>query len=340
MSGCNIIPPPQPQPRAVNSASVTVQPGDTVQAIARRYNVPTADLIAANNLRPPYTLQAGQELRLPQPRIHLVEAGDSLYALALRYGVEMEDIARLNNLGPPYRILIGQRLRLPLGSGSATAVAERPVAPPLPPAGRSAGAAPVASVEPAQGPVPARAPLRTVQPSQQVVTATAPPPAPTASAPTPEPAEPASVTAPPPAPAVTGAVPPQAGEGFQWPLVGPIGTSFGATANGQKNDGINILAERGTEVRAAENGVVAYTGNEVRGFGNLLLIRHAGGWVTAYAHLEQILVNRGQTVAAGDVVATVGSSGSVAAPQLHFEIRRGSLAVDPLGQLPPMPARL
>jgi murein DD-endopeptidase MepM/ murein hydrolase activator NlpD len=110
-------------------------------------------------------------------------------------------------------------------------------------------------------------------------------------------------------------------------------SSFGAKAGGLRNDGINILLRKGTPVRAADHGVVAYTGNELRGFGNLILVRHGGGWVTAYAHTATISVNVGQTVRRGQVLARAGSSGGVGRPQLHFEIRRGRTAVDPLSHL-------
>jgi murein DD-endopeptidase MepM/ murein hydrolase activator NlpD len=104
---------------------------------------------------------------------------------------------------------------------------------------------------------------------------------------------------------------------------------FGAKAKGLHNDGINIATRRGVLVRAADNGVVAYAGNELRGFGNLLLIKHSGGWVTAYAHNQVLLVKRGQTIKKGQSIARVGSTGTVNKPQLHFELRKGKLAVDP-----------
>jgi murein DD-endopeptidase MepM/ murein hydrolase activator NlpD len=117
--------------------------------------------------------------------------------------------------------------------------------------------------------------------------------------------------------------------GFVWPVNGKVVSRFGAKAKGLHNDGINISTRRGTPVRAADNGVVAYAGNELRGFGNLLLIKHSGGWVTAYAHNETLLVKRGQRIKKGQPVARVGSSGTVNSPQLHFELRRGKRAVDP-----------
>jgi murein DD-endopeptidase MepM/ murein hydrolase activator NlpD len=132
-------------------------------------------------------------------------------------------------------------------------------------------------------------------------------------------------------PAAPAAVPrpPPARGGFVWPLQGKVISSFGAKSKGLHNDGINIAARRGTSVRAAENGVVAYAGNELRGFGNMLLIKHAGGWITAYAHNEKLLVKRGDKVSRGQIIARVGSSGSVTKPQLHFELRKGKQAVDP-----------
>ena len=104
---------------------------------------------------------------------------------------------------------------------------------------------------------------------------------------------------------------------------------FGTIGKGLQNDGINILARRGTPVRAVQNGVVAYAGNELRGFGNLLLVKHSGGWISAYAHNSELLVRTGQNVRRGQVISKVGRTGSVDKPQLHFELRRGNRAVDP-----------
>ena len=120
---------------------------------------------------------------------------------------------------------------------------------------------------------------------------------------------------------------------FAWPLKGRVISRFGAKKGGLHNDGVNIAVKRGTKVRAAENGVIAYSGNELRGFGNLLLIRHADGYTSAYAHVGDLLVKRGQMVKRGQVIARAGSTGNVSIPQLHFEIRKGVKAVDPLKYL-------
>lgn len=104
---------------------------------------------------------------------------------------------------------------------------------------------------------------------------------------------------------------------------------FGPRKGGYRNDGINIAASKGTAIRAVENGVVAYTGNQLQGFGNLVLIKHSGRWMSAYAHGSVILVKRGQIVRRGQIIARVGTSGNVTRPQLHFELRRGDEPVDP-----------
>ena len=116
---------------------------------------------------------------------------------------------------------------------------------------------------------------------------------------------------------------------FRVPLQGTVISSFGPKEGGLHNDGINIAARSGAPIVAAENGVVVYTGNELRGYGNLLLIRHSGGWVSAYAHTSKFRVKPGQKVKQGDIVAEVGQTGNVDRPQLHFELRKGTRAVNP-----------
>jgi murein DD-endopeptidase MepM/ murein hydrolase activator NlpD len=128
---------------------------------------------------------------------------------------------------------------------------------------------------------------------------------------------------------------PHTGLGFQWPVRGNILVGYGPGASGTQNDGINIGAPSGAPIHAANDGVVAYAGNELRGFGNLILVKHADGWTTAYAHCETLLVKRGDRVKRGQEIARVGQTGSVGEPQLHFEIRRGSRALDPMSYLPP-----
>ncbi len=299
----------------------TAQRGDSVYGVARRYGVPIRALIDANDLQPPYRLVLGQRLQIPTALTHRVARGETLYSISRRYGVDMRELARVNDLGEPYTIVAGQRLQISSGS-TQMAAGERPRQPERSePPSQSAGDTPspspsdqassdtaVQSVDAAGlPPIPGRKPGAGTQTR-------------TASAPA---ATPGEIPQP----------PPRAGSRFVWPVQGEVIQRFGSQDGGLHNDGINIAAARGTAVRAADNGVVAYVGNELRGFGNLLLIKHADNWVTAYAHVDTILVDRGEQVQRGEVVGRVGNSGSVSRPQLHFEVRRGTKAVDPLEQL-------
>lgn len=277
--------------------AVVVQRGDTIYGLSRRYGVPVRDIIEANTLEPPYVLHVGQQLTLPRPRVHVVQRGDTLSQVARAYGVDMNAMARINRLDPPYLIQVGQRLQVPS--------ADSPSAAPVQMASASGSRAQIAL--PTHKPTPlAREIERQARPST-VGAYTPPPPRAT-----------------PPAP------PARAAGSFAWPVAGEVVSTFGPKGNGTRNDGINIRAPRGTPVRAAENGVVVYAGNELRGFGNLLLIKHEGDLMTAYAHNELFVVARGDTVQRGQTIARVGSTGNVSEPQLHFEIRRGSRAVDPM----------
>jgi murein DD-endopeptidase MepM/ murein hydrolase activator NlpD len=129
---------------------------------------------------------------------------------------------------------------------------------------------------------------------------------------------------------VTEQAPIDGAPGMRWPVRGKVISGFGPKANGLKNEGINIAVPEGTSIRAAESGVVAYAGNELKGYGNLVLIRHENGYVTAYAHAKELFVKRGDTVKRGDVIAKAGQTGSVSSPQLHFEVRKGATALDPM----------
>jgi murein DD-endopeptidase MepM/ murein hydrolase activator NlpD len=313
--------------------------GDTVYGLANRFKVPVRSLIDENKLKPPYRLAMGQKLRIPQQDIYVAKAGDSVYSIADQFHVDQSQLIRFNQLKPPYTITAGQKILLPAPvqqasdmpvalAAPSSAVTAVPLDAPSPggvttqPLSSSAAqtvpqstvssptAAPSASV-PSTATQPA--PMPTATPSVKPLTA------PSASAATDQPAAVANIPQP----------TSRAGGFFQWPVNGKVISGFGATAGGLHNDGINIAAPRGTPVHAAENGVVVYAGNQLRGFGNLILIRHADGWVTAYAHNDTLLVKKGQQVKRGDVIARVGSTGNVSEPQLHFELRKGTEAVDP-----------
>ena len=296
-------------------------PGDTVYGVAQRFGVPVRTLIETNGLKPPYRLVAGQRLQVPVREEHVVQSGDTLLAISRIYGVDQSSLASVNNLKPPYALKVGQRLTLP-GRIDANLAAKPPATTRLVRRadGSNAGTGGSMSVE--ELPAPTRQQASKQQPATQSAVATATPEtagtsedtttpettaAPETTTPT-APQKPApTTTAPKQTDTEVAAIPPQAepapaprgGERFLWPVKGKIISSFGPKKGGLNNDGINIAAPAGASVMAADNGVVAYAGNELRGFGNLLLIRHADGWVTAYAHNEKLLVKRGEKVKRG-----------------------------------------
>ncbi|GAA0542626.1 murein DD-endopeptidase MepM/ murein hydrolase activator NlpD [Rhizomicrobium palustre] len=128
--------------------------------------------------------------------------------------------------------------------------------------------------------------------------------------------------------------PAQADANFLWPVKGRVITDFGSRQGGERNDGINIEAAAGTPIYAAGDGTVSYSGNELRNYGNLMLVRHDNGYVTAYAHADYFVVNKGDRVTRGQMIGIVGQTGDVSRPQLHFELRKGSRGETPVNPLP------
>ena len=269
----------------------------------------------------PYTPAAQVSTRpAPASGVHVVVPGDTLISIARRYGKGRGDIARANKLAPDAKVRLGQRLTIP-GAGqpaARTASLRTPAAQP------SQRGAPERSLAPP--PVSSTfkpAPAKVANAPASTRTASAEPTA-TARIATPAPEAAAEADA----PSATGSTPT-----FRWPARGRVIAGFGPKPNGQQNDGINLSVPEGTSVKAAEDGVVAYAGNELKGYGNLVLVRHAGGYVTAYAHASELTVKRGETIKRGQIIAKAGQTGSVTSPQLHFEIRKGSSPVDPMQYL-------
>ncbi len=272
-----------------------------------------------------------------QPASVIVQRGQTLSGIAQTYHVPMRAVAAANPLSPPYRIEVGRTLLIPAPDGpvpssasaSVAALSASPnpeiAAAPRPPAAIPSPLAdtPSVAVLPPPAPVasiPAVPPPTKSQPAGE--------PAPLVTKPVPAPPAPTAASQPPASPRPS--PPPAHGSSaFAWPVRGRVLASYGSGQDGAHNDGINIAAPRGAAVQAADSGVVAYAGNELRGYGNLILVKHANGWISAYAHCDVILVKRGDKVERGQVIARVGSTGNVGEPQLHFELRRGNHAVHP-----------
>lgn len=302
----------------------SVRSGDTLYTIARRSGVPTRAIIDSNRLSPPYTLEVGTRLSIPAVQTYEVKSGDTVSQIALRFGVPMRELVRANAIEPPYVIRIGQRLVLPESGPPPSVVAVNQPPARLPSAPRS-------TVEAAPLPPPAATSTHVSKPPDAAPGLATQVPLPAVAEP---PKQEASVPVAPSNPAATppsSDTPQRSGDGrMQWPVRGVIVSEFGPKAGGLQNDGINIAAPRGTAFRAADNGVVIYAGNELRGFGNLLLIRHESGVVSAYAHADELAVQRGDQVRRGQTIGRVGSTGNVTSPQLHFEVRKGTRAVNPM----------
>jgi len=297
--------------------AITVAAGETIDTIARRHGVPASVIMQANSITAPATIYPGQRLVIPRykssrvatapaPRpavptpapaasppgngsVHVVAAGDTLSKIAHRYHKPVNEIAKANNIQPTATLNVGDRLTIPGAQPSPVKASASTAAAPAKPV---ASAAPK-EAEPAQN-------ANVVAPTEQLDK------------------EAAKLAE------GSGAVPK-----FRWPANGRIIAGYGPTTNGQQNDGINIALPENTPVKAAEDGVVAYAGNELKGYGNLVLVRHPNGYVTAYAHTKELLVKRGDQVKRGQVIARSGQTGNVNAPQLHFEIRKGASPLDP-----------
>jgi murein DD-endopeptidase MepM/ murein hydrolase activator NlpD len=297
-----------------------------------------SELAAANGIQPPYSVRTGQRLRIPggsgaqaqtatfaepestpivEPKpgtpaakaqepfkrgpsvaddgtgaTHTVASGETLFSLGRKYGVSPFAIADANGLPNDAQLAMGQKVRIPAGGTSRTANAPAPA---LETDGDDAETTTTENTAKAI-PAPAVSEESAASAGGQVAEQ-----APIAGAP-----------------------------GLRWPVRGKVISGFGPKANGLKNEGINIAVPEGTSIRAADGGVVAYAGNELKGYGNLVLIRHENGYVTAYAHAKELFVKRGDTVKRGDVIAKAGQTGSVSSPQLHFEVRKGATALDPM----------
>jgi murein DD-endopeptidase MepM/ murein hydrolase activator NlpD len=329
-----------------------VQRHDHVDAVARDLGTTRAVIVEANHLTAPYAVHPGQHLKVPVAKAYEAEAGDTLPLVAKRFDVAADDLAQLNDLPVRGRLKQGERialpttfhdqgptrLRAPVEEVRAAAPAPRPVPTPTPyrayasagpsTAPRSAPYVPPASYAP---PTPRPSPTPYIAhpytPSSPSAYANAQRPAYAPIAPpTVEATRPASDTE----------IASAARGRFIWPVRGEILSGFGSKGVGRRNDGVDVKSPQGTVVHAAAGGDVVYAGNQEPGFGNLVLVKHADGWVTAYAHLDKVSVQMRQAVIQGQEIGQVGLSGGVVEPELHFEVRYAPTPADKARPVDPM----
>lgn len=286
----------------------TFHSGDTLWSVANAYHVDLRDMLDLNKLSAPYRIKAGQRLRIPAPLEYKTRQGDTLYRVSRMFDATTTELARLNHLQHPYVLRSGQVLRLPSKhTNNALVIKSVPQ-----------------SVQMEIAKLP---PMEKIQ-KEELQSSLPPSPSLSSSSVAPEvekilpqnKVEKVADISPPTT---------RSGKGFLKPVSGKIISGFGTKADGLHNDGVNIKATRGDPVRSAENGVVVYSGNQIEGYGNMMLIRHADGYMTAYAHMDKMVAKKGDRVSRGQAIGTVGSTGHVDAPQLHFEIRKGRDAINP-----------
>ena len=352
------------RPLAAPGQTIDVAPGDTLYGLSKKYHVSVTDLMEVNGLKSA-ALKPGQKLAIPNsarrpleraaaapaavppasatktaavtppapsaiapppaaaaPPVdwngtHTVKAGELLYGIARQYKIKTAELQSANAITEPTKVRPGSVLKVPGEAGAAPAVAA-----PAAPAAASPKPAPAAIAAPAAPPaLPEPKTQISGGPGVKVINSV---PAPAATAP--------AAPAPTKVASIGGAVPTGKASAvkFAWPAKGNLIGEFGKRADGSSNDGINIAVPAGTDVMAADTGMIAYAGSELKGYGNLVLVRHENGWVSAYAHADEVLVKRGDTVKRGQAIAKAGKTGSVDQPQVHFELRQGSSPVDPL----------
>ncbi|ARQ01789.1 LysM peptidoglycan-binding domain-containing M23 family metallopeptidase [Pseudorhodoplanes sinuspersici] len=335
---------------------VTVRKGETIQTFSRRYGVPALAIAEANGMSTGTPIYPGQRLVIPkygngnsqvaaaaphpaaqpqpaasaplvtgsvrtpsapagQGKVHTVGPGETMYSIGRRYKVSPVAIAKANSLPPHHMVKMGERLTIPGVGGSRTATAMAQPAPVAAAAPRTTQPVAAAPQRVASAPQPRVAETQPVTNTARVITPAKDNPVDDSKADATE----------------TGST--SASGGFRWPARGRVIAGFGPKPTGQQNDGINLAVPEGTPIKASEDGVVAYAGNELKGYGNLVLVRHSNGYVTAYAHASELNVKRGETVKRGQVIGKSGQTGNVTSPQLHFEIRKGATPVDPMQHL-------
>lgn len=341
---------------AAGGAPVTVGEGDSLAVLATRYGVPERAILSANGLSSGAQVTSGRQIVIPvfdagaraqaapaaqTPRTDRPKPSRLVETAKPAAKAELKTVKAETKADPKKHLRPGQTAQ---PAKPEPKVAAKPELKPDPKAhvrpGQQTASKPApAKFETAQKPAAPQKPEKAARVEAQPVkpVETAKPAQKLAAQPKPEPVKPApaapkqEATASAKEPAeTTGAVQQNPGADFRWPARGRVIAGYGG---GGGNEGINISVPEGTPVKAAEGGTVAYAGSEVKGYGNLVLIKHDNGYVSAYAHNGELKVKRGDKVARGQVVAKSGQSGNVTSPQIHFEIRKGSTPVDPVPYL-------
>ena len=272
---------------------IFVKDAQSLSQIANDNGVPMQELARLNHLNSPYHLRAGQKLKIPTEKYHKVVEGETLLAIADIYDVRAGAIAHINDVDYPYEIYIGQNLKIP----------------------NAKYAAPTKSI---YSMVYKSSPEKIEKPKAEKIS------------PDEEPSQKLAI--------VSLQKKKQSlsfnysrpldSKNFQWPVKGKVISHYGKSGS-TFNEGVNIAAKAGSPVKSAGSGKIIYAGNELEGYGNLIIIKHHKDYMSAYAHNARLLVKKGDAIKAGQKIATVGKTGNVKVPQLHFSIRKGKRTINP-----------
>lgn len=278
---------------SVSGKTHIVQKGDTLYSISRQYDIPILPIIIANKLSEPYNLDKGRSIIIPEAKFHVVGEKDTLYSISRQYSVDMTELAKTNNLSEPYSIYKGQKLQIPFANYSKESE----------PQTASNTTEPEDRLSVPDLPKVANGDKVLVSeklPNENIK--------------------------------FTSLSNKKSSKGFLWPVNGKVIKNFGGTGNNY-NDGINIAGSVGESVKATKAGKVVFTGDSLKSFGNLVIVKHDDGLLSAYAHLSKISVKKDQRINQGDEVGKVGNTGKVDSPQLYFAVRKGKQSMNPMNYL-------
>ncbi|NLE05358.1 MAG: LysM peptidoglycan-binding domain-containing protein [Crenarchaeota archaeon] len=315
----------------VNQIQHRVEKGDSFYGISRKYNTSVGELSKLNGIEKPYNIYIGQIINIPgnnksnKSIEYTVVSGDNLSSIAKKYNVSMNDIIKENNLNRPYNIYVGQKLKINSQNTPIQTVTTTKSSVYVVKSGDNLSTiaqnnnTTVNSLvklnnikKPYNIYVGQKIKLNGEVKTENVAINSN------------------KITSP---GKVNTKTVQTTKEGFSWPLMGEVISKFGSKPNGSYNDGINIAGNQGDKIKSTEDGVVSYVGNEIRAYGTIVLIKHDNNWISVYGHCDSVDVSRGDKVKKGQIIGTVGKTGSVNTNQLYFALRKGEKMVDPLKYL-------
>lgn len=281
---------------------IVVESGDTLYSVAKKHSLVLRDLIEVNKLTPPFILKSGSTLIIPKPIYHEVKNSDTLYSISREHHINIDQLYQLNNLNRDSNIKVGQKIRITKfientnNQSNNDNLIENSNKNTQENIIKNRNSLTNNAVEFANKISTKQNPKinKSNEDSNRIIENSL-----------------------------------DKVNHFIWPLKGEVISQFGPKQGGLYNDGINIKANQGSIIKTSDAGIVAYVGNELKSYGNLIIIKHKNGWISAYAHLSKILVQNGQKIQPETAIGEVGKSGNVKFPQLYFSLRKGRDAVNP-----------